>query len=91
MAKLPPTVVVKDFSQVDYSDLDIPAFVIYNRPTDFPLNVVVRIWDLWKGPSTMAVLVNSIEEARKFIPGWAIVRIPNRNDPIEPQIVETWF
>lgn len=71
----------------------ITLYVIYDRPSDYPDNFVVRAWKLDRFgkclPSWDARLANDLESARSCIPK-GHMRFPRlkRDDPV---IVEVWM
>lgn len=72
-------------------------FVIYDHPTDFPNNFVVRRWHLQMSedgrrisvPSDECQLAESLSAARNLIPS-KLTCIP-RFDQDDSKIVEVWF
>ena len=49
---------------------DLPQFVIYNSPRDFPGKYVVRMWLVGHrmGPTALAAAFDTLEQAREFVP-----------------------
>lgn len=84
---LPPTTVLPDFEDVDFSGLSIPIFTIYNNTADFPGKFVVRLWDL-DVPTPYVCLFATIADARKSVPESFIMLARHPSD--DPVIVETW-
>lgn len=76
-------------------DADKIQFVIYDNPTDYPGQIVVRPWYIAPGvpmPISYHWTFQTVEAARRAILGfrpWAICFVRNSED--EPQIVETWW
>jgi hypothetical protein len=70
---------------------DLPQFVIYNSPKDFPGKYVVRMWLVGHrmGPTDLIEQFDTLEQAREFVP-LGLFCMP-RADVDEPVIVETWF
>ncbi len=68
------------------------AYVIYDRPLDYPNHVVVRIWNLDGGqlkPTIFFMTFKTLAKARKFIPPGLVrtERLPE-DDPV---ILESWL
>jgi hypothetical protein len=67
-------------------------WTIYNRPLDYPKNIVVRRFEMCKGKVLITndiQICNSLDEARSKIP-YECVCFP-RDITDEPPIVETWL
>lgn len=67
-------------------------WTIYERPSDYPDNFVVRAWYIFPGkavPARMAIVVDSLEEAREMIPEGCVClgRAPTDDEAI----VEVWL
>lgn len=76
---------------------ELPVWVIYDNPTDYPGKFVAREWRLVYGnpnpvPMEPPIVVDSLEAARtaiQFASGMLLVRLaPMPGD--DPKIVETW-
>lgn len=70
----------------------VNAFVIYDRPIDYPQTYVVRRWVLAGGecvPTDDHWLAPTLEVARGYVPSSATVHLP-RTEGDMPAIVETW-
>ena len=67
-------------------------WTIYNKPIDYPDNVIVRKFAIVDGSIYMTgemYICNSVDEARSMVPKDRVC-IPR--DPVdEPQIIETWI
>lgn len=61
------TLIVPSLEDVDYSGLQMPMFVLYDHPKDFPDKIVVRVWDMDR-PTNIAWLADTLEEARAAMP-----------------------
>lgn len=72
-------------------DGNLPQFVIYNSPSDYPGKYVVRMWLIGHkmGPTNMVVVVDDLKQARDLLPPgmFCMERAPEDDD----KIVETWF
>jgi hypothetical protein len=70
---------------------DLPQFVIYHSPKDYPGKYVVRLWLVGHGfgPTNFAEQFETLEGARAFVPPGLICM--TRNPADDPVIVETWF
>jgi len=67
---------------------DLPMWVIYKNPSDFPGKFVARLHTV-DGPTTVHFIADTLEEARKCIPR-DFVFLP-RFEQDERHIVETWI
>jgi hypothetical protein len=79
---------VASFDKVDLSQCKLPMFVVYEKPTDYPKEFVVRLFDC-NQPTQYFILKTTLKEARKVIPR-NLVHFP-RSVTDQKQIVETWF
>ena len=67
----------KSIREVDYTDLRIPAVVIYDSPDDFPGCVVGRVFELFSGlPTDTFIRYQTIEEAEADMKGKAAAVFP---------------
>jgi hypothetical protein len=84
---------VKTFNsleEIDFSDIKVPALVIYKDPKDYPDKCVARIWDMSIPAATNTIYIaDSVNEIRKIIPEGATV-IP-RSEKDDNCVVETWM
>lgn len=78
---------------------NMPCFVIFNKPKDFPNNVVVRLFVptvIDNEPVSMAdssaIVTSSVAEARRALPiaEMALMRV-ERDPEDDPSVVEIWF
>jgi len=69
----------------------LPMWVVYDRPTDFPENVIARMWLTLPRcePTSVAVIGGTVDAVRDALPP-GLVRL-DRNPGDEPQIVEVWL
>ncbi len=71
----------------------IAFYAIYNSPADFPGRVVVRKWLIGLGlkpvPTDEIAIVDSVEEAREFLPLGLVCF--TRHELDDPCIVEMWL
>lgn len=71
---------------------DLPMWVVYERPRDFPAHFVVRMHVVGPGGRTRfgeARLATTLADARKLVPPGR-TRLP-RVPADDPVIVETWL
>jgi len=72
---------------------ELPIWVIFHNPTDYPGKYVVRVQRA--GPGTLTndpmprAVVNTLEAARAAIPSWCVC-LGRKLDDV-PQIVEVWL
>ena len=71
---------------------EMKHYVIYNKPEDYPNNIVVRIWvvgrnSLIQGP--IVSISDTIEQARETIPNGMCCISRSEYDPLS--IIETWI
>lgn len=85
---LPETKLVESLEDVDYAGMKMPMFVLYRYPSDFPDNIVVRVWDL-NVPTNIAWLAKTIAEARAAVPAH-FTRFA-RDDSDDPVIIESYI
>lgn len=67
-------------------------WIVYDHPSDFPDQYVVRRWEVWPGltkPTDEAFAAEDLGVVRAAIPPDA-ERITGR-DPHDPCILETWL
>ncbi len=86
------TVLVDDLARaldVLADNIAMPAFIIYDHPQDFPECFVIRLWDLRRGPTNIAMRAATLERARAAIPP-GMISLP-RSDQDKPSVVEIWF
>ena len=69
---------------------NIRLYAIYDHPTDYPDNWVVRELDVGAGTVGFgeAQLADSLEEARGLLPAGA--ELAQEGDPTDPNIAEVW-
>jgi hypothetical protein len=85
------------FDNVDFNkEFYFPMAVIFNKPTDFPDKVVIRIFDInpKKGKAfgtEFYELSDSLEDARGKIPSYFTECFPRDENEDDPNIVETWM
>lgn len=70
---------------------NLPQFVIYHSPSDFPGKYVVRLWLVGPrmGPTALMATCDTLDEARDFVP-LGLFRMP-RAELDDAVIVKTWF
>lgn len=66
----------------------LPIFVVYDHPSDFPEHVVLQLW-LYDKPTNRTWTFASIEGARAAVPG-GLFRLPAQPGD-DPKILETWL
>ena len=89
---IPLNKIVPSMTQVDFSDMDLPLAVIYNRPDDFPDRVVARIREGRIDCSTnVCCMYQTVEESRKDLQKAGFVLLMPRDERDVRSIVETWI
>lgn len=84
--------IVPSMTVVDFSDMDMPLAVIYNRPSDFPDRVVVRIREgMIDWPTNVCCLYQTVEESRIDLQEAGFVLLMPRDESDPHPIVETWI
>jgi hypothetical protein len=72
---------------------ELPMWVIYWNPTDFPHRYVVRRWSVAAGSALAdddpVAVVKTLDEARRCVPD-GLVRL-DRAEADQRQIVEVWL
>lgn len=70
---------------------DLPQFVIYNSPRDYPGQYVVRMWRTIPevGPTELVKSFDTLREAQDFIPE-GLFRMARQPED-DPTILEVWF
>lgn len=84
--------IVPSMKLVDFSDMDVPLAVIYNRPEDFPDRVVARVWEgSINRPTNTCCLYPDVDGSRKDLQAAGFELLMARDFRDEPCIVETWI
>jgi hypothetical protein len=70
---------------------DLPIWVVYDHPTDFPDAFVARLWE-GEAPTDQVLMSDSLDEVRTMI----AAQMPGayclfRMDGDDPKILETWL
>lgn len=83
-----------DATRAHYAALqegDLPQFVIYNSPADYPGKYVVRMWRVMVnvGATDHVGVADTLDQAREIVP-LGLFRMA-RFDQDDPVIVEVWF
>lgn len=71
----------------------VQMFTIYDRPSDHPRHVVLRVWRVLPGGRTVSVgeaLCDTVDEARAPLQAAGFVCL-GRQDDDDPVVVETWI
>ena len=69
----------------------LPIYTVYDHPTDYPDNFVVRLF-LNDKPTDAVWMADSLEEAREIIQTLAAGSVClHRRDMDDAKIVETWL
>lgn len=79
---------LKNFRDVDFSEIKAAMIVIYDHPKDYPKSYVARVWDMNK-PTNIAVANKSLDILRNAIPEYMSCIKRHRDD--DPCIVEVWL
>ena len=84
--------IVDSLTQVDFSEIQIPMAVIYEKPKDHPGEYVCRIWEgVGCHPTNTAITRSSLEGIQEDIKAAGFqTRFPRAEDD-DPVIVETWM
>ena len=89
---VPLNKIVSSMTVVDFSDMDMPLAVIYNRPDDFPDRVVARIREGRIGlPTNVCCMYQTVEESRKDLQKAGFALLMPRDERDARSIVETWI
>lgn len=80
--------IVKDFDNVDFTEIKCAMIVIYDHPKDYPNKYVARVWDMNK-PTNVVAINERLDILRTLIPGGMIVCDRNKDD--DPCILEVWL
>ena len=89
---VPLNKIVPSMTQVDFSDMDLPLAVIYNRPDDFPDRVVARIREgRIDCPTNVCCIYQTVEESRKDLQKAGFALLMSRDERDARSIVETWI
>ena len=81
-------ILLKNFYEINTKFFDIPIYVIYNKPKDYPNHYVARLYDLDKSTSYV-VIDESLESLRRKIPQNLYKQ--NRDKYDDEVIVESYF
>ena len=84
------TKVVDSLMQVNMSDLKMPVIVVFDKPSDFPDNIVARIFDCDK-PTNIVAIYDSIDHARADAYGAGFGMMLPRSDVDDPVILESYW
>ena len=69
----------------------LPMFVVYDRPSDFPEHVVARLWTTFpERPIRLIAKAEKVEAIRVFLDGCGLVHL-DRQPGDHPSILETWL
>jgi hypothetical protein len=80
--------VLKNFINVDFSEIKSAMIVIYDHPKDYPNSYVARIWDMDK-PTNVVVANENIYVLRKLIP--KNMGCINKFETDDPCMLEIWL
>lgn len=72
---------------------DLPLWVIYNHPTDFPDQYVARkhvASSTGVQPTDLVLTSTDLDELRTTLRNQGLIQVP-RSDTDDPVIVETWL
>ena len=69
----------------------VPIFVVYDHPTDFPDHVVARLWITKpERPIHLVLRASAVEPLRDFLDACGLVHL-SRSPDDDPTILETWI
>ena len=81
--------IIRDHEQVDYSEMSLPIWTIFNTHTiEYPKRLVARLFDM-ETPTKYVIVGDSIEKVRNMIPEWMVCFEKDSTD--RPEIVESWL
>lgn len=73
---------LESFKEQTFTGFRLPIFTVYERPSDFPNEYIVRLFDLEK-PTVYYVTANTKEEAIAKIPdGLSPIPLNKNDDPV---------
>ena len=73
----------------ELSDGELPMWVVYERPKDFPNCYVARLW-IGEMPTEELMVSTNVDDIRRALQGRGLVKL--MRDPEDgPQILETWL
>ncbi len=82
---------VESLVQVDFSDLQLPAIVVYKNPKDCPDAYIARAWEgAMTLPTDIFIKRETLQEIRKDIKAAGFSIRFTRQQGDDPVIVETW-
>ena len=74
--------IIKSIKDANTREISLPMAVLYNRPKDYPNNIVARIWSgTIPAPSNVVVLYNSMMEAKEDLKGYLCLPRMQTDDP----------
>jgi hypothetical protein len=68
---------------------DLPIWVVYDHPTDFPNNFVARLW-LGERVTVAMMIGPNLDRLRAELERMGLVRL-DRQPGDDPKILETWL
>lgn len=80
--------ILKNFNNVDFSEIKAAMIVIYDHPKDYPNSYVARIWDMNK-PTNVAVINERLDLLRNLIP--KDMGCIERFETDDPCLLEIWL
>jgi hypothetical protein len=84
---LPPSTIITDLCAPEiYEGVTFPMWTLYAYPTDFPDNLVMRLFEGMNAqPTDKVFLAKTLEEVYEAVPPW-MVRL-NRDPGDDPKIL----
>jgi hypothetical protein len=73
-------------TDVDYSWIKLPMIVVTENPSDYPGQVVARLWDALSGPTNVIKRYEKLRDVGPTLPGWAKLSPDKYDDPVIKEI-----
>lgn len=80
--------ILKNFTNVDFSEIKEAMIVVYDHPKDYPNSYVARIWDTDK-PTNVIVANENLDSLRSLIP--KNMGCINKFETDDPCMLEIWL
>lgn len=82
--------IVNSLKEVDFSKMELPMAVVYEKPQDFPDKYIVRIFDC-NIPTNTLLIRDSLQDCREDITAAGFLACMERDSRDVLSIVETWI
>lgn len=83
----PKDIQANSVKDIDFTDIRIPMFAIYDHPIEYPNSYVARLWDNITA-TNVVLLSDDLEELRKKMP-YSMIPI-KRSMKDDKCLIETW-